>query len=101
MIEEVEADGHTVVNLFNFGPAYVIDGELIHPAGEMFRYLVGGPMGREPRCAIGQIGPLEYVVVTVDGRNNKAPTPDGGHQYSAGATMGEVADSVSELLGWA
>ena len=92
MIEEVEADGHTVVNLFNFGPAYVIDGELIHPAGEMFRYLVGGPMGREPRCAIGQIGPLEYVVVTVDGRNNKAPTPDSGHQYSAGATMGEVAE---------
>ena len=56
---------HTAINIFNFGPALVIDGELqAMPAS--YKYNING---LEPRCAIGQVGPLEYLLVVVDGRD--------------------------------
>ena len=57
-------DTQTIINVFNFGPALVIDGEL-QAMPEKYNYNI---KGKEPRCAIGQLGPLEYLLVVVDGR---------------------------------
>ena len=51
-----------LLNVFNFGPALVIDGEL-QEMPSSYKYNI---TGREPRCAIGQLGPLEYLLVVVD-----------------------------------
>ena len=53
---------HTLVNVFDFGPALVVDGEIQPiPANDHCN------MHRaNPRCAIGQTGPLEYLLVVVD-----------------------------------
>ena len=78
--EEVTAmlEGETpIVNAFNFGPALVIDGELQAIDG---KYSIGNIGRLEPRCAIGQLGPLEYMLIVVDGR---------GQEGSEGCT-GEV-----------
>ena len=93
----LRAEGHTVVNLFNFGPALIIDNQIIHPAGEKMKYPVGFPTADQPRCAIGQIGPLEYVIVTADGRNAKAPTRDGEIRKASGSTVGELAEYMASL----
>lgn len=70
-------DSVTIVNVFNFGPALVIDGQLqAMPA--KYNYNIAG---REPRCAIGQTGPLEYLLVVVDGRRKD----------SAGCTVEKLA----------
>lgn len=61
---KVLVQGETpIVNVFNFGPALVIDGEL-QQMPDKYNYNI---RGLEPRCAIGQVGPLEYVLVVVDG----------------------------------
>ena len=57
-------DTQTIINVFNFGPALVIDGKL-QAMPEKYNYNI---KGKEPRCAIGQLGPLEYLLVVVDGR---------------------------------
>lgn len=54
----------TIVNVFNFGPALVIDG-VLQEMPEKYNYNI---RGKEPRCAIGQLGELEYLLVVVDGR---------------------------------
>ena len=54
-----------VVNVFNFGPALVIDG-VKQDMPENYKYNI---TGKEPRCAIGQVGELEYLLVVVDGRD--------------------------------
>ena len=82
---------HTLINVFNFGPALVIDGQL-QEISKDYRY---NPMGKEPRCAIGQVGPLEYILVVVDGGADRPVTitnPDGTKQKSYGcqtATLGK------------
>lgn len=53
---------HTLVNVFEWGPALVLDGE----KQEIPDSYSGNLGHREPRCAIGQTGPLEYVLVVVD-----------------------------------
>ena len=55
---------HDVVNAFFFGPALVRDGQVC----DISKEYGWNPYGQEPRAAIGQIGPLTYAVVTVDGR---------------------------------
>lgn len=57
-------ESETIVNVFNFGPALVIDGQLQEMPAK-YNYNING---KEPRCAIGQVGPLEYLLVVVDGR---------------------------------
>lgn len=52
-------------NVFNFGPALVIDG-VLQEMPKDYKYNIDG---NEPRCAIGQVGPLEYLLVVVDGRD--------------------------------
>ena len=61
--ELVESD-LGIVNVFNFGPALVVDG-VLQEMPKKYNYNI---RGTEPRCAIGQIGPLEYLLVVVDGR---------------------------------
>ena len=53
-----------IVNVFNFGPALVKDG-ILQEMPAKYNYNI---RGTEPRCAIGQLGPLEYLLVVVDGR---------------------------------
>jgi exopolysaccharide biosynthesis protein len=55
---------HTAVNAFTFGPALVKDGEV----QTVYNSYGFAPQDRAPRVGIGQIGPLQYVLVVVDGR---------------------------------
>ena len=91
MLKELVANT-TLVNVFNFGPALVIDSVLQEiPSGFQFN-----PNGKEPRCAIGQLGELEYLLVVVDGRDAKAPTEDGGTKASKGCTIAELAQFMAD-----
>ena len=60
----------TFPNIFNFGPALIKDGELLEAPQYYIdngnRYNIKSKS--EPRCAIGQLGELEYMFVVVDGR---------------------------------
>ena len=92
-LSELTATGVEAINLFNFGPALVVDGVVQEiPA----KYGVGNVNGIEPRTAIGQVGPLEYILVVVDGRGVKDPTEDGGTKASEGASLAEVAQFLQE-----
>lgn len=74
---------HQIINGFFFGPALVADGvKQVIPAEYQFN-----PTGNEPRAAIGQIGPLTYAVVTVDGRIAD----------SAGVSMDELATFMDQI----
>lgn len=72
-----------IVNVFNFGPALVIDGKL-QDMPEKYNYNIHG---KEPRCAIGQLGTLEYLLVVVDGR---------GAAGSDGCTVAELAQFMAD-----
>lgn len=77
-----------IINTFSFGPALVIDGELQDiPQTKDYANKLGNPSGKEPRCAIGQIGPLEYLMVVVDGR---------GQEGSEGCTTETLAQFMYE-----
>ena len=76
---------HQIINGFFFGPALVVDGE----TQEISKHYDFNPYGDEPRAAIGQLAPLTYALVTVDGRI------DG----SDGVTMEELAAFMNEQLG--
>lgn len=62
--------GLTFPNIFNFGPALIKDGVLLESPQYYVdngnRYNIRST--EEPRCAIGQLGELEYMFVVVDGR---------------------------------
>lgn len=84
--DEVQAflnQGHTIVNAFTFGPAYIKDDVLLQLDPE-YGY---NPHGREPRMAIGQMGPLSYVVVLAEGRTGD----------SQGVTQQEMGDYLYSL----
>lgn len=88
-------DTHTLVNVFNFGPALVIDGALQEISTE-YRY---NPYGMEPRCAIGQVGPLEYLLVVVDGGGRRTVTitdADGNKRESSGCQVATLAQFMYE-----
>lgn len=76
--------GHTVVNAFTFGPALVMDGEV----QVVYNSYGFSPQDRAPRVAIGQTGPLEYVLVMVEGRMD---------DYSRGITLKMLAEFMGEL----
>ena len=67
---------YTLVNVFDFGPALVIDGELrvLPEKSKNVPDYAFNLEHMEPRCAIGQTGELEYVLVVVDsfGRDGKS-----------------------------
>ncbi len=74
---------HEIVNAFFFGPALVMDGEVCDIASSYG----WDPFADNPRAAIGQMGPLSYVVVTVDGRIDE----------SAGVTLPTLAAFMKQL----
>lgn len=74
---------HEIINAFYFGPALVVDGEQLAIPEE---YL-GDPTDDNPRAAIGQLAPLTYVLVTVDGRTSE----------SEGITVAELASFMKSL----
>ena len=77
-LKELMESDRALVNVFNFGPALVIDGEL-QEMPEKYNYNI---KRKEPRCGFGQIGPLEYMMVVVDGR---------GADDSEGCTVADLA----------
>lgn len=87
-MEEREADGEALIEqgawqTFSFGPAVVIDGEAQEPPQ---KYFISRRV-REPRTAIGQTGPLEYVMVAVEGRS----------KASQGMSLTELGELMEKL----
>lgn len=80
-VQELLESGLQAVNVFYFGPGLIKDGEMLTLNNDY-------PLGRfitndtDQRAAIGQIGPLEYMIVTVNGRDE---------YNSRGATVAAVA----------
>lgn len=68
-----------IAQAFEFGPVLVLDGEAIS-FDNGFKLIMTGDGVREPRTGIGQIGPLHYVVIVVDGRREG---------YSKGMSLSE------------
>ena len=80
----LSSDTLTFPNVFNFGPALVVDGKVCEiPDYYKNKYNV---FADEPRCAIGQLGELEYLLVVVDGRRKD----------SDGCTCAELADFMAK-----
>ena len=75
-------DGHTIVNAFCFGPAMVIDGKAQTIGKYDFECNT-----EAPRTIICQVGPLEYLFIEIEGRN----------QNSRGMTMQDAANYVATL----
>jgi len=61
-VAELEAQGHKVVNSFNFGPTLVVDGQV-----QEFNTEIWSGTMKMMRIAIGQLGPLEYALYFCDG----------------------------------
>ncbi|MEA5144537.1 MAG: phosphodiester glycosidase family protein [Candidatus Limiplasma sp.] len=70
-------------NVFSFGPALVIDGEL-QEIPEKYSF---APHYKNPRAASGQLGALEDVCVVVDGRSDD----------SQGVTLEELAQAMADM----
>ena len=66
---------------FEFGPVLVQDGVAARLPGNTSFTIRCGEGYQEPRTAIGQLGPLHYIVIVVDGRR------DG---YSTGASIPQL-----------
>lgn len=81
--EALMASDIEIVNAFMFGPTLVHEGELVQ-VSEDYGY---NPTGDEPRTAIGQTGPLSYVLVLAEGRT----------EDSEGVTQQELADFMYAL----
>lgn len=89
---------HELINAFYFGPALVVDGELMDMPDKYFI----GLDGEDPRTAIGQLGPLTYVVVTVDGRIDASPGVSvkelGEFMYGLGCTQAYALDGGNSSI---
>lgn len=85
--EGVDAIGQPIWQSFCFGPALIINGEMTN------NYVPGWPASIEPdhykqRSAIGQIGPLQYVMVVTDGIEQ---------EDSRGFTIEDMANVMRDL----
>lgn len=74
---------HEIINGFFFGPALVVDGT-VQNIPDKYQF---DPKAANPRAAIGQIGPLTYVLVVVNGRTDS----------STGVTLAQLAEIMGEL----
>ncbi len=82
ILEFVKA-GHTIVNGFTFGPVLVKGGE-VQQVNPDYYFDCQKP---SPRMVIAQVGPLEYVFVNAEGRN----------EISKGVTHQQMADFMGTL----
>lgn len=62
--EEILAMGG--IHTYDFGPDLIKNGEIVDYGDGWYKE------GKDPRTAIGQLGPLEYVVIVADGRSEKS-----------------------------
>lgn len=76
---------HEIVNCFFFGPALVVDGEV--QGADTYDDYAFDPTQPNPRAAIGQIGPLTYAVVVVNGRTSE----------TVGVTMEQLATIMGDI----
>ena len=76
---------HEIVNCFFFGPALVVDGEV--QGADTYDQYAFDPTQPNPRAAIGQIGPLTYAVVVVNGRTSD----------TVGVTMEQLATIMGDI----
>ena len=72
-----------VAQSYYFGPVLVMDGEV----QTVYNQYGFAPQDRSPRTAVGQIGPLSYVLVVVDGRQDQ----------SRGVTHKQLAQFMGDL----
>ncbi len=82
--EKVQAFEGTIINSFNFGPALVVDGEIVYTTKE----LNVGLEKETQRMGVAQIGPLEYLCVATEGPENEG---------SDGLTIPEFAQLMKDL----
>lgn len=82
--EKVQAFEGTIINSFNFGPALVVDGEIVYTTKE----LNVGLEKETQRMGVAQIGPLEYLCVATEGPENEG---------SDGLTIPEFAQMMKDL----
>ncbi len=83
VMEFEEQTGHQIIQAFTFGPTLVKEGQLMTIDKE-YGY---DPNGKTARTAIGQIGPLSYVLVVAEGRQNP----------EKGLTQQQLANFMYEL----
>ena len=83
--EKWDAYDGTVLHAFCFGPALVIDGRMNENAGNTTLNL--GKNKKTQRIAIGQTGPLQYLVLACDGPEN---------DENSGLTIAEMAQLCEE-----
>lgn len=84
-ISQMKEEGRTIVNALTFGPALVVDGQLIDQKKNEAEYSYAIDH-KNPRSAIGQTGPLSYVMVVVEGRGD-----------NPGATGQELAQIMYDI----
>ena len=82
--EKVKSFPGKIINSFNFGPALVVDGEIIRTTKD----LNIGLDKETQRMGVGQMGPLEYILVATEGPENKG---------SDGLTIPEFAQLMKDL----
>lgn len=80
-----------VAQCFAFGPVLVMDGQV----QTVYNTYGFSPQDRSPRTAIGQVGPLSYVFVVVDGRQDGSR---GVTHKQLAAVMGELGCTVAYNL---
>lgn len=85
IITEGDSSGASLINdgitqSFSFGPVLVLDGKAVSSSGTRVS------QGLNPRTAIGQISPLHYIAIVVDGRSNE----------SQGMTLDQLAQEFVE-----
>ena len=73
-----------IANAYLFGPALVKDGEIVERKNSKYMY---DPNGHDGRSAIGQRGPLSYVLVLVEGHKKD----------SRGVTHAQLAQIMYDL----
>ena len=95
-IQKLEDDGFTPINVFNFGPVIILDGEVQYHEGEKWEYIAGYTRSTQPRTGFGQIGPLEYLMVVTDGRNALSPTPEGTKKRAKGCNVATLAQYMKD-----
>ncbi len=81
-LTRTSAEEWHMVQAFTFGPALVMDGQVL-TVSEDYGY---NPNGQEPRTAIGQTGKLSYVCVIAEGRGE-----------SSGVTQQALANFMAEI----
>lgn len=84
--EDYEAFPGEVMHAFCFGPALVTDGQALDSLEQV--YLDIAPKKPTQRIAIGQTGPLEYLILATEGPEN---------QGSVGLTVLEMAQLCQEM----